>query len=221
MQQHGVHQVWGDVELDSSNGSTYRLSREADIKDIQWNSMSESSETSSFNSKEEYVDIDDTRARIAEQKAKAIERAVTDGEQALEDSNEVADDRSAGQQDIELTEDGLPSVGSSKHAIGKCSPCHYYNTKGGCTNGVKCSFCHMHCKETRQRPCKAKRAKAKSQAGVLDQSFDNSDDREKVAEELRSKGGYLESVVKSKMRQKDRSDARGSSDEKPKQIVSL
>lgn len=188
--------------MESSEGSeNHHADREGALKNVQWNSISESSETSSFNSKEEFVDVNGTRVRIAEQKARAVEYGAD--------------------QEIELTPDGLPSKGSAKHASGKCSPCHYFNTKAGCMNGVSCSFCHMHCKETRQRPCKAKRAKAKSQAGVLDQSFENAEELDKVVEDLKSKGGYLESVVKSKLRQKDKSGARGSDEERPKQLVSL
>mmetsp|Transcript_96782 Transcript_96782/g.282946 ORF Transcript_96782/g.282946 Transcript_96782/m.282946 type:complete len:181 (+) Transcript_96782:62-604(+) len=132
---------------------------------------------------------------------------------------------------------GLPSRGSVTHASGKCVPCHYHDTTAGCLNGRDCSFCHMHRKDSRQRPNKAKRAKAKLQAASLDQHFEDKDQWNKVAEELRGKGGYLASVVQGKAREREmlerdakrheereppeQSAARGSGEGRPKNIMQL
>jgi len=109
----------------------------------------------------------------------------------------------------------LLSRGSVKHASGKCHVCHYYNTKVGCTKGASCTFCHMHGLEPRQRICKAKRAKAKSQALALDQHFETREEFEQVVSELKAKGGYLEAVVSSKARQIRRSADAASSSQAP------
>jgi len=95
---------------------------------------------------------------------------------------------------------GVLSRGSIDHESGKCSPCHYFHSKAGCKNGSRCSYCHMHGKDFRPRPCRAKRAKAKSQAGILDKIGDPGD-LERCAAEMESKGGYLKVVVQSKLRQ--------------------
>jgi len=36
----------------------------------------------------------------------------------------------------------LPSMGSRRHHLGTCKPCAFV-FKGGCANGVACSFCHL------------------------------------------------------------------------------
>mmetsp|Transcript_23600 Transcript_23600/g.73519 ORF Transcript_23600/g.73519 Transcript_23600/m.73519 type:complete len:273 (+) Transcript_23600:46-864(+) len=37
---------------------------------------------------------------------------------------------------------GVPSMGSAGHHLGLCKPCAFV-FKGGCTNGVNCTFCHL------------------------------------------------------------------------------
>jgi len=54
----------------------------------------------------------------------------------------------------ELTEDGLPSLGSALHESGECTRCCFF-FKGRCRNGVNCQFCHLqHGKRTRGRGCR-------------------------------------------------------------------
>jgi len=36
----------------------------------------------------------------------------------------------------------LPSAGSANHGLGLCRPCGFLY-KGGCSEGVKCTFCHI------------------------------------------------------------------------------
>jgi len=38
---------------------------------------------------------------------------------------------------------GIPSRGSKNHAVHKCRPCKYVNTRAGCPHGVLCNFCHF------------------------------------------------------------------------------
>lgn len=36
----------------------------------------------------------------------------------------------------------MPTLGSTGHRLGTCKPCAFFH-KGGCSNGVQCSFCHL------------------------------------------------------------------------------
>jgi len=98
--------------------------------------------------------------------------------------------------------EGEWSVGSEGHAQGQCRPCHYVFAKTGCQNGRQCNFCHLpHPKRFRPRPCKSKRFKCKQLAAVLDQVLDDDPDSfQSVVDQLSSQGGYLNTVVKSKLR---------------------
>ncbi|CAE7875116.1 unnamed protein product [Symbiodinium sp. KB8] len=91
---------------------------------------------------------------------------------------------------------------SESHALGTCRPCHYVYAKSGCTNGAACAFCHLpHPKKFRPRPCKSKRSKCKRLAAVLDKVFDGDPDYfQSMVEELSAQGGYLNTVVKSKVK---------------------
>mmetsp|Transcript_22405 Transcript_22405/g.76773 ORF Transcript_22405/g.76773 Transcript_22405/m.76773 type:complete len:261 (-) Transcript_22405:146-928(-) len=66
---------------------------------------------------------------------------------------------------IPLDENGeLTSVGSMKHAEGKCKPCLYNYNGTPCAAGVSCRFCHFPHKtlgRVRLRPCKGRREKVK------------------------------------------------------------
>lgn len=112
--------------------------------------------------------------------------------------------------------EGEWSVGSEGHAQGQCRPCHYVFAKTGCQNGRQCNFCHLpHPKRFRPRPCKSKRFKCKQLAAVLDQVLDDDPDSfQSVVDQLSSQGGYLNTVVKSKLRsmakKSVKSEAKGS-----------
>mmetsp|Transcript_32678 Transcript_32678/g.74115 ORF Transcript_32678/g.74115 Transcript_32678/m.74115 type:complete len:202 (+) Transcript_32678:82-687(+) len=189
----GLHTVWGQPEDECSEGSS-SYKREA-LTGVEWVSLSESIDTESSSQSGSVVDVDAVRRKI-------LEGAAHDGS-AEEDDGE------------------LPSKGSERHESGKCVPCHYFNTKAGCMNGKSCTFCHLHSKEARLRPCKAKRAKAKTKAGILDQSFHDPNEMQKVAAELSSQGGYLESVVKSKLRNKDKEPTSADTTKRRPNIMSL
>jgi len=165
-----MHQVWGGAEISSgsytSGASSSNVEETEKYDNIEWNSISESTNSASL-------------------------------EHSGRNPN---DDFVETQNPKEPLPNGLPSRGSIKHESGKCSPCHYFHTKAGCKNGSTCCYCHMHGKDFRPRPCKSKRAKAKSQVGVLD-NIDDPEDLERRAAEMESKGGYLKVVVQSKLRQ--------------------
>ncbi|CAE7344639.1 unnamed protein product [Symbiodinium natans] len=98
--------------------------------------------------------------------------------------------------------DGEWSVGSEKHSAGQCRPCHYVFSKSGCANGTACTFCHLpHPKRFRPRPSKSKQHKCKRLAAVLDKvQADDPDGFQILVEQLGAQGGYLNTVVKSRMR---------------------
>lgn len=43
----------------------------------------------------------------------------------------------------ENEEGGIPSSGSTLHALGKCKPCAWHWKPGGCQNGKECCHCHI------------------------------------------------------------------------------
>jgi len=49
------------------------------------------------------------------------------------------------------------SVGSAKHASGRCKPCAHVYTDRGCANGTACSFCHACSPGEKRRRQKAKK----------------------------------------------------------------
>merc|ERR1711941_251157 len=52
----------------------------------------------------------------------------------------------------------LPSVGSQGHAEGRCYPCGWVNSSGGCRNGDQCTFCHFkHTHKGKQKMSKKRR----------------------------------------------------------------
>mmetsp|Transcript_47940 Transcript_47940/g.95380 ORF Transcript_47940/g.95380 Transcript_47940/m.95380 type:complete len:204 (-) Transcript_47940:69-680(-) len=174
-----MHQVWGGAEVDSSSYTSGASSSNIEGEDasgqekydnIQWNSVSDSTTSGHHDNSSGAV------------------------------GNNPTDEACEAQNPEEALPNGLPSRGSVKHESGKCSPCHYFHTKAGCKNGSTCGYCHMHGKDFRPRPCKSKRAKAKSQVGILD-NIDDPEIVERIATEMESKGGYLKVVVQSKLRQ--------------------
>lgn len=137
----------------------------------------------------------------------------------LEDPERAEAEETESEADATVPEgEGEWSVGSEGHAQGQCRPCHYVFAKTGCQNGRECNFCHLpHPKRFRPRPCKSKRFKCKQLAAVLDQVLDDDPDSfQNVVEQLSSQGGYLNTVVKSKLRtmakRSAKSEARSSAD---------
>lgn len=67
---------------------------------------------------------------------------------------------------IPIDEHGLyTSIGSMGHFNGDCKACSFANSKAGCTNGIRCRYCHFEHARIRSgarngkkmRPCKGKR----------------------------------------------------------------
>eukprot|EP00930_Biecheleria_cincta_P067864 TRINITY_DN5479_c1_g1_i1.p1 TRINITY_DN5479_c1_g1~~TRINITY_DN5479_c1_g1_i1.p1 ORF type:complete len:306 (+),score=72.16 TRINITY_DN5479_c1_g1_i1:54-920(+) len=134
--------------------------------------------------------------------AGALQRQPSQGE--VEEERGWPDTGDEGGEEFfeEMEGAGTWSKGAAQHAEGLCRPCHYVNTKTGCANGESCSFCHLqHPKRVRPRPCKSKRSKCKRIAGILDSVLqDNPNEFDDAVTYLSSKGGYMKSVVKSKVK---------------------
>jgi len=78
-----------------------------------------------------------------------------------------------------------PSVGSAKHAMNMCKPCHYFLSKKGCQAGKSCSFCHYKHgrRSTRDLP-KALRELCLRHVTMIHQGRQGSDERALAEREL-------------------------------------
>lgn len=66
----------------------------------------------------------------------------------------------------------LPSLGSSAHATGQCTPCAWFWKPQGCGNEKECSYCHM-CPEgeiRRRRKMKNAALRAKAASGPTEET---------------------------------------------------
>mmetsp|Transcript_96441 Transcript_96441/g.300932 ORF Transcript_96441/g.300932 Transcript_96441/m.300932 type:complete len:270 (-) Transcript_96441:178-987(-) len=98
----------------------------------------------------------------------------------------------------------LWSKGSEPHSSGKCRPCHYVHTSGGCLNGRNCTFCHLpHTGKSRPRPSKTKRLLCKNIVNMLDEvtSQDSSKFTE-VAKAVSCQSSYMRGILRKRMKQK-------------------
>mmetsp|Transcript_101087 Transcript_101087/g.195572 ORF Transcript_101087/g.195572 Transcript_101087/m.195572 type:complete len:165 (+) Transcript_101087:92-586(+) len=94
----------------------------------------------------------------------------------------------------DLSQQGLPSQGSSKHESGNCRPCRFFNSKAGCRRGFDCTACHLHDGAIRKlRPNPERRAKAKSHVNSL-RPVDT-----EALQEFTNKGGYAGIVARRRM----------------------
>jgi len=203
-----VHQVWGGIELVTSDSGSSQGDRIRRLKFI--GSQSITLITSSDSRSSNYTSGSSSEEELARQLRKMCAKSSRTVSAVNQASAPAEEEDPPKKEDVPDPPPApinprLLSRGSVKHASSKCHVCHYYNSKVGCTKGASCTFCHMHGLEPRQRVCKAKRAKAKSQALALDQHFETREEFEQVVSELKAKGGYLEAVVNSKARQIRRS----------------
>jgi len=230
MQSAGVsmgpmHQIWVAPEIGGGGSSTgqkdtsvsvdsmeemRRQTIEAQLEGIVQHSESFTSELSDSD-QESMMDLFDVNA--VRMKILKVQSRLAEGKDTPEDSKWAEAMLQVAEQGEELEEEeeegdqvrervGSWSLGSKRHAAGNCRPCHYVNTKIGCTNGADCPFCHLdHPRRLRPRPCKSKRTRCKQLAGMLDTVFANDPDQLNQAVELLSKqNAYLRAVVKSKVR---------------------
>jgi len=234
------HQVWGSIETrdnsteeGSHSRDSHRQQMEERLRDVVLNGESLSSDlTDSCGTVGDLkVDVNAVREKIMGMKP-TQKGNPNDPEAAAEEGDEEAEEE-AGEDDGDGAErKGVWSKGSVRHEDGSCRPCHYYQTKTGCMNGDKCSFCHLdHPKRFRPRPCKSKRNRCKRLANMLDMVFTNLPDQfDEAAEIFSQEKGYLSHVIKSKVRSLKEAQAveagtasqadQGSAG-KPKQLMSL
>eukprot|EP00747_Dinoflagellata_sp_TGD_P183872 gnl/TRDRNA2_/TRDRNA2_39062_c0_seq1.p2 gnl/TRDRNA2_/TRDRNA2_39062_c0~~gnl/TRDRNA2_/TRDRNA2_39062_c0_seq1.p2 ORF type:complete len:193 (+),score=18.78 gnl/TRDRNA2_/TRDRNA2_39062_c0_seq1:86-664(+) len=70
--------------------------------------------------------------------------------------------------------DGLPSIGSQKHADGTCQPCCFFR-RAKCVKGTECQYCHSP-HEVHQRPGKKTRERAARRKANASESSTSSQD---------------------------------------------
>jgi len=102
-----------------------------------------------------------------------------------------------------LAEAGLWSTGSSRHACGKCRPCHYVRSNTGCENGQSCEFCHFpHTGKSRRQLSMCSRLYCKSFADALVASYGARPDQLRLAGVTASSGSaYLAAILKDRLGQ--------------------
>lgn len=214
------HQIWGPPEVESESSEGANSSRRRLLQGVVMNSDSVTDSTSNDQSEGGVVfsgrrSLESSPIRrgappepLPEVPSEdcpadqfyASESEGSDAWSGAEGEEESAQDEVAAEQ-ATLT-NGSWSAGAAMHAQGQCRPCHYVSTKTGCMNGADCTFCHLaHPKRVRPRPCKSKRAKCKRLVGVLDVMLaaDPASFQDTV-ERLSKQGGYLRTVVKSKVK---------------------
>lgn len=170
----GGHQIWGTVEQESSSNNSADHSASADSTHLQ-------------------------RKIAMEDALKNVTFRSESGTSRSEESSEGKRPASSAQDAAAPMTD---EAQRQAHENGECRPCHYVNSKFGCSNGKDCSFCHLdHEKRSRPRPCKAKRTQCKRIAGLLDTVFANDPDQYTEAMVMLStQSGYMNTVMKSKMK---------------------
>jgi len=93
------------------------------------------------------------------------------------------------------------SKGSLKHDAGKCTRCHFFTRKHGCTNGSKCRYCHLH--EDLNRPDKRKRDKAKRAVDEWEQKSCDSQTKGELGAIMASKDSYTKMLVEKRLKDMD------------------
>mmetsp|Transcript_125268 Transcript_125268/g.243842 ORF Transcript_125268/g.243842 Transcript_125268/m.243842 type:complete len:317 (-) Transcript_125268:52-1002(-) len=94
------------------------------------------------------------------------------------------------------------SKGSLKHDKGKCTPCHFFQRKQGCTSGAKCRFCHLH-EDMRDRPDKRKRDKARRAVDEWQQKDCDAQTKREMAAKLAEKDAYTKMLLERRLRDMD------------------
>jgi len=119
---------------------------------------------------------------------------------------ETSSEDSASVSDGHKAEENLAwlSKGSRKHSQGKCTPCHFFHRKPGCTNGAKCRYCHLH-EEMRDqpRPHKKKREKAKKAVDEWEQQECDFHTKVEIAARLATKDSYTRMILQRRLKDMD------------------
>lgn len=118
------------------------------------------------------------------------------------DSEELTESCS---EEEEVRREPQYSKGSKLHGIGRCKPCHYVTSRGGCFNGVDCPFCHLsHPRKSRPRPCKTKREQCKRIVDMLEEVADKDPGHvQDAVSALGNRGSYLNRILKKRLRSRN------------------
>lgn len=132
----------------------------------------------------------------------AVEEEDSEGE-GEEDDDDKDDGECRDQVSAELPPRGWEvSVGSTKHAAGKCMPCRYATSGAGCKNGDRCSFCHLDHSKTSSRPNLTKRKKYKIEIDRLEELSQKDPERfAALMATMPRQNAYLRDMLRTRLRQ--------------------
>eukprot|EP00931_Biecheleriopsis_adriatica_P001566 TRINITY_DN10195_c0_g1_i3.p1 TRINITY_DN10195_c0_g1~~TRINITY_DN10195_c0_g1_i3.p1 ORF type:complete len:241 (+),score=40.31 TRINITY_DN10195_c0_g1_i3:77-799(+) len=210
-----MHTVWGDSSissegkgssgsLDKSDGTPPQFVQRLDSFLLRIDGAEGKSKTDEQARQAPKAEV--AVANLKEQLCKELElteKKKHDDRAALvscpEDTDESEDD------DQNHRHPGVWSAGSLHHDEGQCKPCHFVSTKGGCSNGEACGFCHLaHPKSAKlkQRPCKSKRIMLKRLANTVNgKTWKNDPDKfTATVKQLVSSGEYTTSLAQAKLK---------------------
>lgn len=204
------HVVWGKLELESSSCSSSRggtshsssqqgrASRRRNVvtADVQFQADESSGSLESF--ARLHSEFNNVQANTAgsdsphEQGGGASQRLPEDPLDVLEEDDEEVSEPERPPEEI--------SLGSVKHAAGKCTPCRYAVTPGGCKHGAQCSFCHIDHSNKKTRPKLAKRKKYKQLVDNLERIQVADPERfEQALREVPSHSPYLSEMIRARL----------------------
>eukprot|EP00931_Biecheleriopsis_adriatica_P001567 TRINITY_DN10195_c0_g1_i4.p1 TRINITY_DN10195_c0_g1~~TRINITY_DN10195_c0_g1_i4.p1 ORF type:complete len:239 (+),score=32.38 TRINITY_DN10195_c0_g1_i4:87-803(+) len=208
-----MHTVWGDSSissegkgssgsLDKSDGTPPQFVQRLDSFLLRIDGAEGKSKT--HEQARQAMKTRDGRSNLHEQPSEEFAEkekhdARADLVSFLEDTDKSEDD------DQNHRHPGVWSAGSLHHDEGQCKPCHFVSTKGGCSNGEACGFCHLaHPKSAKlkQRPCKSKRIMLKRLANTVNgKTWKNDPDKfTATVKQLVSSGEYTTSLAQAKLK---------------------
>eukprot|EP00440_Ansanella_granifera_P073474 gb/GFBE01079727.1/.p1 GENE.gb/GFBE01079727.1/~~gb/GFBE01079727.1/.p1 ORF type:complete len:233 (+),score=36.74 gb/GFBE01079727.1/:1-699(+) len=113
---------------------------------------------------------------------------------------DIASSSNSSKSHSQDAEDGLPSVGSNKHAIRTCTPCTFFG-RGNCKHGYECRYCHVatHAPDDlASRPSSMKRKAIKNRLDAIERETWDEAKRASMLLEIASKDGYSARVVQAR-----------------------
>jgi len=208
----GLHVVWLHPDLDTSSSTGNSAPTVTDNSQSHDASAKEPNLTKDIR----FIDAEGSNSSSADSENWADLSAENKNRKAVAQANGASGPASAGDGDAadggaDGDDPGSWSKGAELHSAGHCRPCHYINTKKGCTSGAECIFCHLSHARTRLRPSKSKRAVCKRRAGAVDSALvaNDPDQLNSTVQMLTAQGDYMSAVVKSRLRQFEKATGDG------------